>query len=127
MESEIFYEVSAAVTRENTALAMESGDLPVLATPAVGADGKGGDALRGPGFKGGGDHCRKRRLGLFIPPPPPVGAAVRVRAALTGREGRRLQFSLTAWDGAGEIGRGTHERVVVEAERFLRRAKERNQ
>ena len=41
---------------------------------------------------------------------------------LTEVAGRRLTFSVTAYDGAGVIGEGTHERVVIQNQRFLEKA-----
>lgn len=48
----------------------------------------------------------------------PPGRVVTVVAELTKVEGRRLGFSVVAHDGVDEIGRGTHERFVVELKRF---------
>jgi len=54
--------------------------------------------------------------------PTPVGLKVKVRAALTEVQGRRLKFQLIAHDDMEEIGRGTHERVLVEVGSFMARA-----
>jgi len=51
--------------------------------------------------------------------PTPVGLGVEVTATLTGVEGRRLTFDIVARDDVEEIGRATHERVVVDEERFM--------
>jgi len=37
-------------------------------------------------------------------------------------EGRKLSFQVRAWDDAGEIGAGTHERFIVKAEKFVAKA-----
>ena len=49
----------------------------------------------------------------------PVGMSVRAESVVTAVEGRKVTFSITAYDEAGEIGRATHERVVIKTERFL--------
>ncbi len=54
--------------------------------------------------------------------PTPVGLQVRVRADLTAVEGRRLKFDVVAYDNVEEVGRGTHERVLVEVEGFVSKA-----
>jgi fluoroacetyl-CoA thioesterase len=54
--------------------------------------------------------------------PTPVGLSVEVRATLTGVQGRRLKFQVVAHDDIEEIGRGTHQRVLVEVESFIARA-----
>ena len=38
--------------------------------------------------------------------------------AIVAAEGRRVDFTVSARDAAGEIGRGTHSRVIVDAARF---------
>jgi fluoroacetyl-CoA thioesterase len=51
--------------------------------------------------------------------PTPVGLGVEVRADLTEVQGRRLRFEVVAHDDVEEIGRGIHERVLVEVEDFV--------
>jgi predicted thioesterase len=53
----------------------------------------------------------------------PVGMRVVATARLTGVEGRRLKFAVEAHDEKEAIGDGTHERVVVNVERFDERVK----
>ncbi|MEU4683769.1 fluoroacetyl-CoA thioesterase [Streptomyces xinghaiensis] len=48
----------------------------------------------------------------------PPGFTVTVTAELLGIEGRRLKWQVTAHDGVHEIGAGTHERAVIDVERF---------
>ena len=51
--------------------------------------------------------------------PTPEGLGVEVRATLTGVEGRRLTFDIVARDDVEDIGRATHERVVVDEVKFM--------
>jgi len=51
--------------------------------------------------------------------PTPVGLGVEVTATLTGVEGRHLTFDIVARDDVEEIGRATHERVVVDEAKFM--------
>jgi fluoroacetyl-CoA thioesterase len=51
----------------------------------------------------------------------PVGHQVRAAAKVTSVEGRRICFEVTARDEAEEVGRGTHERMVVDLERLGQR------
>jgi fluoroacetyl-CoA thioesterase len=55
--------------------------------------------------------------------PTPVGLGGEVRATLTEVQGRRLKFAVVGHDDVEEIGRGTHERVLVEVEDFVARAR----
>jgi|SRR5437660_4599024 len=60
-------------------------------------------------------------IGVFVrhSAPTPPGAEVRAEARFTGMQGKRYLFDVVAFDGAGEIGRGTHERAIVDAARML--------
>ena len=51
----------------------------------------------------------------------PVGHDVTAEAEVTGVDGRRVAFNVTARDEIEEIGRGTHERVVVDMRRLSER------
>jgi fluoroacetyl-CoA thioesterase len=48
----------------------------------------------------------------------PPGLTVTVDVKLDRIEGRRLFFTLSAHDGVDRISEGTHERVVIDAQRF---------
>jgi predicted thioesterase len=51
----------------------------------------------------------------------PVGMQVRVTARVVAVDGRRVEFEVSAVDDVEPIARGTHERVVIDLERFLAR------
>jgi enoyl-CoA hydratase len=51
--------------------------------------------------------------------PAPLGATVRGFASVDGIDGRRVDFSVKAYHGDREIGRGTHRRAVVSVSRLL--------
>jgi fluoroacetyl-CoA thioesterase len=51
----------------------------------------------------------------------PVGQYVTGEAEVTEVDGRRLVFAVTARDEVEEIGRGTHERMVVDLRRLTQR------
>jgi fluoroacetyl-CoA thioesterase len=48
----------------------------------------------------------------------PVGHRIVAFAEVTGTSGRHIEFTVKAMDGAEEIGRGTHGRVVVDLAKF---------
>jgi predicted thioesterase len=52
----------------------------------------------------------------------PLGMTVRVETELTEIDRRRLVFSVHAFDDAGLIGEGTHERFIVNNEKFMLKA-----
>ena len=55
----------------------------------------------------------------------PVGMRIIATARLVGVEGRRLRFEVEARDEKETIGGGTHERVVVNVERFDERVQKK--
>jgi fluoroacetyl-CoA thioesterase len=57
----------------------------------------------------------------------PPGLTVTVDVTLDRVEGRRLTFSVTAHDGVDKIAEGTHERVVIDRDRFNAKVSEKLQ
>ncbi len=49
----------------------------------------------------------------------PIGDTVKCKAILQQIEGRKMIFSVTAYDSKGLIGEGTHTRFIIETKRFL--------
>jgi len=58
------------------------------------------------------------RLDLTHSAPTPPGNDVTVEVELTAVDGRRLGFRVRARDDAAAICEGTHERFVIDAEKF---------
>jgi fluoroacetyl-CoA thioesterase len=52
----------------------------------------------------------------------PPGLVITVQGRLEVVEGRKLTFSLVANDGVDKISEGTHERFVIDADKFNRKA-----
>lgn len=55
----------------------------------------------------------------------PPGLTVKVNGELTAVEGRKLSFAVSAHDGVDLITEGTHQRFVVDAEKFTAKAAEK--
>ena len=49
----------------------------------------------------------------------PVGMKVTCESTLVEVDRRRLVFELLAYDEKGEIGRGRHERFVIDTRKFM--------
>lgn len=47
---------------------------------------------------------------------------VRCESELTAVDGRKLTFSAVMYDDAGEVGRATHERFIIQNEKFQKKA-----
>lgn len=110
------------VTQDDTAQRWGSGLVPVLGTPSlVGLmENAAVEALKGhlPSDRTSvGGRIDVRHLA-----PTPVGMDVRARAELQGVDGSRLVFHIEAWDEEERIGEATHERFLIDPERFVSRA-----
>jgi fluoroacetyl-CoA thioesterase len=53
----------------------------------------------------------------------PAGRRVSGEAKVTKIDGRRIEFTIRATDGAEVIGQGTHERVIINLARFSEQLK----
>lgn len=107
------------VEREDTAAEVGSGSLLVYATPCMVAlmEGAACEAIA-PALPEGqttvGIELNIQHLAAT-----PVGMEVRSEAMVTAVEGKIITFDLHAYDESGEIGRGTHKRCIVNAQKFL--------
>jgi fluoroacetyl-CoA thioesterase len=115
-------EVVLTVEAGMLAGAVGSGGLDVFSTPSLIASME--NAARNAVEQSLGDE--ETTVGVRVDvrhlAPTPVGAEVRVRAELVAIDGRRLTFRVEAFDAFEQIGEGTHERAIVNAQRLLARA-----
>lgn len=108
------------VVREtNTALAMGSGSLHVFATPSM-------IALMEQAACNAVAACldeESTSVGTLVnithDAATGMGQKVTATATLTAVEGRKLVFEITAADEDKQIGKGTHERFIVNKEKFM--------
>jgi predicted thioesterase len=114
--------VSLTVAKEDTAVALGTGDVPVLATPRVVILAEEASVLAVEGHLDEGLTTVGYRVQLDHLAPAIVGAIIDVEATLESIEGRRLTFRISVNDGRGLVAAGKITRVVVNRERFLERA-----
>lgn len=55
----------------------------------------------------------------------PLGARVRIVSRVLAVDGRKVTFAVEAWDGLEKVGEGTHQRAVIDMQRFLQRLEEK--
>lgn len=115
-------EVSSFVDREDTAKEVGSGSLLVYATPCMVAlmEGAACEAI-----EEAMDESKTSvgtALNIEHISATPVGMDVRAEAIVTAVDGKVITFDIHAYDEAGEIGRGTHKRVIVPVQKFLDKA-----
>ncbi len=122
MQPGLTAEIMLTVGESDTAIALGSGDVPVLGTPRIVAlceeatvaavSGQLPEASTSVGTRIECDHMK----------PTPVGETVTARATLVEVDARRLHFTVTVADGGGgAVSVARIWRVVVERDRFLDR------
>jgi predicted thioesterase len=112
-------EATTVVTDANTAAAVGSGGITVFSTPMMIAlmENAALNAVQphlAPGESTVGTVVNVKHMGAT-----PLGLHVRAVARLEAVEGRRLSFTVEAYDDREKIGEGTHERFIISVERFL--------
>lgn len=116
-------EIALTVTEADTATALGSGDVPVLATPRVVALVEAASVAATAGHLDPAQTTVGTRVELDHHAATAVGATVVARARLTGVEGRVLSFDVALHEGDTVAAQGRVERVLVDRERFLSRAR----
>ena len=110
------------VTEADTAMALNTGDVPVLATPRVVRLAEEASVRSIDGTLAEGTTSVGYRVQLDHLAPTAVGGKVRAEATLEMIEGRRLTFRVSVSDGHGLVAAGRITRVIVERTRFLEKA-----
>ena len=133
IESGLRHTSELVVTDSVTAIAMGSGDMPVLATPAMMALMENAAMLAvkdelPDGCTTVGGHIESSHL-----KPTKVGDTVRAIAEVTKVDGKKIFFRVTAYSSHSEaspsspsggdtlLGEGEHLRFIVDREKFMSR------
>lgn len=117
--------IEKVVTEDMLAVNVGSGSLRVLATPTVvalmeEASTKLADTFLDEGLTTVGTMVEIQHIS-----PSPIGAKIKVESKLINNDGRSFKFEVTAYDNAGMIANGTHNRVSVKSEKFQKKADEK--
>ena len=109
------------VTQAVTAIAMGSGDMPVLATPSMMALMENAAMLAvaehlPEGCTTVGGHIDSSHL-----KPSKLGDTVTSTATVTRVDGKKIEFTIQAHCGDVLLGEGTHLRFIVDKEKFMSR------
>lgn len=107
------------VTEKQTAAYMGSGDLAVLATPALVAMLENVAMKTAYPLLQEGETTVGGQIMLEHLRPTAVGDTIIATATLVKQEGRKLEFHLSASDSHAEVARGTHLRFIVSREKFM--------
>ena len=123
MEAGITGRQTVTVTEELTAQAMGSGMLPVYATPAMIALMENTAACSVTDQLEEGQGTVGTLIEVKHVSATTMGMEVTCETRLIEVDRKRLVFEVKAYDVAGLIGEGIHERFVIDNEKFMARAK----
>ena len=122
LEVGLSMEYEEEVTKEKLASSKGSGALDVYATPEMITLMERTALLAVSKSLPEGETTVGTAVNIKHVSPTVLGSKVRATARLIEVDGRRLLFEVKAFDEAGEIGSGTHERYIVTIDRFLKKA-----
>ena len=113
---------TVVVAERHTARVRASGTLDVFATPAMielieETAWKSVAKELDEGSTSVGTNLNVRHLSAT-----PVGMKLTCKTKLVETDGRRLVFDVEVFDEAGKVGEGTHERFIVQSEKFQKKA-----
>lgn len=116
-----FLEDFFIVDEQHTASQIGSGSLRVLATPVmIGMMEKASHRLLANTLPEGSSS-----VGVLVEvrhlAPSPLGSRIRVHSQVMAVDGRTVTFRVQAWDDQEQVGDGTHQRMVIDVARFLKR------
>ena len=114
------------VCQENTAVFLKSGRLEVFATPAMVALMEEASVSAVSAFLDEGVETVGTKISVSHLSATPVGIWVTAFATLEEVDGRRLVFSVEAFDEKGKIGYGTHERMLVDSLKVMQKTLKKN-
>ncbi len=113
------------VTEEYSAKHLGSGNVMVLATPAMimlmeRTALSSVDPLLPVGQRTVGTWLDVKHLAAT-----PLGMTVRIHTELLEVEGRRLKFRVEAFDDVEKVGEGLHERFIIDVDKFQKKLAEK--
>ncbi len=118
-EAAISHASSLVVSQAHTAAVMGSGDLPVLATPALVALMENAAMVAARDLLADGETTVGSSIDVKHLAPSPVGATVVAEATLQERDDRCLRFNIKAMQDNKLIGEAVHVRYIVNSLRFM--------
>lgn len=119
----IIGQATTVVNEQNTAIAMKSGTLPVFATPAMVALMEEASCEVIANYLEEGEGTVGIKMNVDHIAPTGLNDTVIATATLTQIEGRKLIFSVEVRDNQKIIGKGIHERFIINNEKFMQKLK----
>ena len=122
LEKGLTHTIRIIVANCDTAVALGSGDLPVLATPRMAILLENAAMVAVATELPDGSTTVGGHIDVSHLKPTPIGAVIEGTATLEKIDGRKLYFNVKAVQEDGTvIGEGTHLRFIVDREKFMER------
>lgn len=125
METGIKGREEVTVTPELTAESIGSGTVPVFATPMMISLVEKACRCSVEPYLDEGQTTVGTLVNVAHLAATPVGMRVWCETELIEIDRRRLVFRVTVRDDAGPVGEGTHERFIIDSDRFVKKAEAR--
>jgi predicted thioesterase len=109
------------VTPKDTSIAHGSGNLEILATPALVALMENTALKCLDGALDEGQETVGTVINVKHVKATPVGKKITCRATISRVDGRRVSFLIEAWDDTAPVGTAEHDRVIIDREKFTRK------
>ena len=110
------------VTQAETAISVGSGKVNVFATPMMIALIEQTASLSVEPYLDEGQSSVGTQINVTHCAATPVGMKVKAETEVTEVDRRRIVFSVRAYDERGLIGEGTHERFIIDVNKFQAKA-----
>jgi fluoroacetyl-CoA thioesterase len=116
------FELRREVRPDMSARHLGSGDVGVLATPAMVAMMEGASMRSVQPHLGEGQTTVGYIVNIRHLAPTLIGAEVVATARLQSVDGRKLKFRVEVHEGDKLVGEGEHVRVIIDSENFLKQS-----
>ena len=121
IETGLKHTSETTVTEDVTARHIGSGDMGVLATPAMMALMENAAMLAVAQHLPGGCTTVGGHIAASHLRPTPLGVRITASAVVTKVDGKKIEFKVEAHCGGTLLGEGTHLRFIVNRDHFLAR------
>jgi len=115
----LVFETKKIVEEADTAAKFGSGGVYVFATPMMIGIMENASMHCVADYVGEGNSTVGIHLDVKHLAATPMGMEVRAVAELIEVEGKKLRFKVEAFDEKGKIGEGTHDRFIINVEKFM--------
>lgn len=122
METGIKNVIEIIVSDDKTAYSMRSGTLRIFATPAMIALIEETAWRSVEPYLEEGQGTVGTALDIKHLSPTPLNMNVKCETELIEIDGRKLKFKANVYDETGLIGSGTHERFIINMDKFIAKA-----